>query len=270
MNEDSAGRVVNLSGIGSGSSNEFQRLTVTADSSNPGLIPTPYVNYISPNSVGALIFGPRPNANGSAAIKLTVNDGETVLSRTFVVTILSVNDVPKLSFIPNQRILQDTSTAPLPIAIGDVETPADNLVLAASSSNPALVPLSSIILGGMGSNRTVQVTPLPGRTGSAMITVSVHDGTTNVGSAFQLTVLPSVEIKILAAAPVLSSGFALRWQSLPGRTYRVCFKDTFEETHWTDLTSDIVAMSLSTSWTDLTFNRRKSRFYKVRLVYGGD
>jgi hypothetical protein len=266
IDEDSGARVINLTGISTGSIKDIQRLTITAQSSNPGLIPTPYVNYVSPNPNGALIFGTRANTNGSAVVTVTVSDGESTFSRTFVVTVLAVNDLPNISFIPNQRIIQNTSTQPLPIAVSDLETPAENLTLSGVSSNPDLVSPASIIFGGTGSNRTVQVLPTPGQIGSAVITVMVNDGSTNVATSFQLTVLPAVEIRILSAARVLSSGFAVRWQSVPGRTYRVCFKDELAETTWNDLTGDITATGFSTSWTDLTFSRRAARYYKVRLV----
>jgi len=117
IDEDSGARVIPLSGISPGSSNENQRLTITATSSNPDVIPTPSVSYVSPNTNGALIFGPSPNANGSAVITITVNDGQAqnnLLSRSFVVTVRPVNDVPTISSISNQRITQDTSTSPIP------------------------------------------------------------------------------------------------------------------------------------------------------------
>ena len=48
-------------------------LTVTATSSNPGLIPKPAVNYTSPQSTGTLTYTPVANANGTATITVTVN-----------------------------------------------------------------------------------------------------------------------------------------------------------------------------------------------------
>src|SRR5262249_43798760 len=50
--EDASAQSVALSGITTGSSTESQTLTVSASSSNPGLIPTPSISYTSPNSTG--------------------------------------------------------------------------------------------------------------------------------------------------------------------------------------------------------------------------
>src|SRR5213079_2037744 len=67
-NEDAGLLTVALSGITSGATNESQALTVTAISSNPGLIPNPAITYTSPNATGSLSFTPVTNANGTATI----------------------------------------------------------------------------------------------------------------------------------------------------------------------------------------------------------
>ncbi|MGD0614730.1 MAG: Ig-like domain-containing protein, partial [Verrucomicrobiota bacterium] len=72
INENAGLQTVNLTGISSGAANEVQTLTVTAASSNTGLIPNPTVNYSSPGTNGTLTFTPVANANGSATITVTV------------------------------------------------------------------------------------------------------------------------------------------------------------------------------------------------------
>ncbi|MEK7678285.1 MAG: Ig-like domain-containing protein, partial [Verrucomicrobiota bacterium] len=61
--EDASLQTVNLSGISAGGG-ESQVLTVTASSSNPGLIPNPSVTYTSPNATGSLSYTPVANASG--------------------------------------------------------------------------------------------------------------------------------------------------------------------------------------------------------------
>src|SRR6185436_11145242 len=56
INEEAAQQTVNLSGITSGATNEFQVLTVTATSSNPSILPNPTVTYTSPNPNGSINF----------------------------------------------------------------------------------------------------------------------------------------------------------------------------------------------------------------------
>src|SRR5207249_4124478 len=98
INEDAPLQTVNISGIAAGGG-ETQTLVITATSNNTGVVPNPTVNYTSPNATGTLSFTPVANANGSALITVTVNDGggtanggvDTVV-RTFTVTVNAVND----------------------------------------------------------------------------------------------------------------------------------------------------------------------------------
>src|SRR6185436_3696495 len=86
------------------------------------------------------------------------------------------NRPPSISLIPNQAIMPGASTGPLSFTVTDAETPAEDLVIAGSSSNPALVPDANILLGGSGSNRSVDVTTVTNQTGTAIITLTVDDG----------------------------------------------------------------------------------------------
>src|SRR5207247_2479908 len=94
INENPGLQTVNLSGITSGAPNEIQTLTVSATSSNPGLIPNPTVDYTSPNTTGNLSFTPAVNGFGIAIITVTVNDGQAqnnIVTRSFTVTVNAVN-----------------------------------------------------------------------------------------------------------------------------------------------------------------------------------
>ncbi len=190
LDEDAGLQTVNLTGISSGASNEVQVLTVTASSSNPGLIPNPTVSYASPNSTGTLMFTPVANAFGSATVQITVNDGQAqnnTVTRSFAVM---VNGAPAISAIPDQNTPLDSTTPAIAFTVGDPETAASNLTVFASSSNTALVPTNNIVLGGSDSNRTVTITPWPGEFGEADIIITVSDGRATARAAFVLSVAP--------------------------------------------------------------------------------
>jgi hypothetical protein len=190
INQNAGLRTVNLAGISSGMTNESQTLTVTASSSRTSLIPDPTVTYTSPNATGTISFTPVANASGSADITVTVNDGgaaNNTVSQTFTVT---VNQPPTISALTNRVIAVGTATPAIPFTIGDAETALASLTLSASSSNPALVPNASIVLGGSGSTRTVAVTPLASQAGVATITITVDDGDATTSSSFELSVRP--------------------------------------------------------------------------------
>jgi hypothetical protein len=193
INENAAVQTVGLTGISSGAPNESQVLSVNASSSNTGLIPAPTVTYTSPNSTGSLSFKPVTNQFGNATVTVTVRDSGTsnnVVTRTFNVTVNAVNQPPVVSTITNRVIAVGTSTPAIPFTVSDVETPAASLTVSGGSDNLTLVPLSGIVFGGSGGNRTVTVTPAAGQTGAANITVSVSDGTDTTSTSFQLTVAP--------------------------------------------------------------------------------
>jgi hypothetical protein len=203
ISENAGQQTVNLSGIGSGASNESQTLTVTASSGNTAVVPNPAVTYTSANATGTLTYTPVTNAYGSALISVTVNDNGTsnnIVTRTFTVTVSQGNTPPTISGIANLTIATNTSSSPTAFTIGDAQTAAASLTLSATSSSATLIPSNNIVFGGSGSNRTVTLTPLANQSGTATITITVSDGSASTSTSFQLTVLGS------PAAPV---GFTL-------------------------------------------------------------
>ncbi len=100
----------------------------------------------------------------------------------------SSNTPPTISDIPNHTVAQNTATAALPFTVGDAELAAANLVVTAASSNPALVPNANLVLGGSAANRTITATPATGQSGTAIITVTVNDGSLTASDTFTLTV----------------------------------------------------------------------------------
>ena len=90
--ENSGPQTVPISGI-SGGASASQILTVTAASSNTGLIPNPTVTYNSPDTTGYITYTPAANISGTATITVTVTDnggtangGQNTVSQTFTVT----------------------------------------------------------------------------------------------------------------------------------------------------------------------------------------
>ena len=193
INEDAGPQYVVLKGISSGAPNENQALLVTGTNNNPALITNLSINYSSPDPAGILTFGTLPDANGSAIIAVTVNDGgssNNLVSQTFTVTVLPVNHPPVISFIPDQTINEDTPTGPIPFIITDVETAGSNLLVTALSLNQSLVPAANITLGGSGKNRSISLVPTPDHSGSGAFLVTVSDGVAITTAMFVLTVNP--------------------------------------------------------------------------------
>jgi hypothetical protein len=97
------------------------------------------------------------------------------------------NTPPTLSDIPNQTITQG-QVLTVSITISDAETPVSSLTLGAQSSNTALVPVSGIVFGGTGTERTVAITPAYDMTGTTTMTIGVSDGADTTAKSFVVTV----------------------------------------------------------------------------------
>jgi hypothetical protein len=183
-----------LTGIGAGAANEGQTASITATSSNPGLVPDPAVVYDGSSDVGGLIVAPLQNEDGSAEITVSINDGgqtNNLLSRTFTVFVLRQNRLPQVSPLLDQTVNEDTSTGEIPFTVSDVETPPDRLAVGAFSFDPVLAGGGSFVFQGQGANRTLVVTPAPDQFGTSFIVVEVWDEEFGRSvSGFFLVVLP--------------------------------------------------------------------------------
>lgn len=136
----------------------------------------------------------------------SVLDVQSIALLSFWVTnsLAGGNTPPTISAISDQTISQGGGSGPLAFTVGDLETSAESLTLAAGSTEPALIPASNIEFGGSGANRTVTLTPASGQTGTATITVTVSDGITNAAVAFLVTVIPGVNQPPVANAQTVT------------------------------------------------------------------
>jgi hypothetical protein len=175
-------------------------LTVRGTSSNTTLIPNAGITFGGSGGNRTVMVAPAANQSGTATITITVSDGSLSTSDTFVQTIRPENDTPTISNIANRTTSMGTATGDIPFVVGDVETSASQLTVT-GTSNAALVPVSAIDLGGSGANRTIEVTPAAGQTGTATITVGASDGTTAATDAFTLTVSGSGTTTTTTAPP---------------------------------------------------------------------
>ena len=189
--EDTGLQTVNLSGIAPGGG-EIQNLTVTATSSNPGLIPDPTVTYTSPGATGSLRYTPVADQNGSAVITVTVmDDGGTAnpgdddqVSKTFTVPVTDINDEPSFTTLGDQVVNEDSglhtvSSFASPAAGGGSDESGQTFTYNVSDNNGALFSIPPAI----NSSGQLRYTLAPNANGQATVTVSVSDsgGTANPG-----------------------------------------------------------------------------------------
>lgn len=164
-------------------------LTVSGSSSNTTLVPNANIVLGGSGANRTITVTPAAGQVGTATITVTVSDGTLTASDTFVLTVTpAANTAPTISNIANVTINEDGATSAIAFTVGDSQTAVGSLVVSGTSSNTTLVPNANIVFGGSGANRTVTVTPVANRSGSATITLTVSDGSLTATDTFVVTV----------------------------------------------------------------------------------
>ncbi len=176
-------------------------LSVSVTSSNTNLTSETLPVGSGSGAVRTFSIYPRANQHGTSTLTVYVEDGVATTEVPITLTVRSVNDLPTVTGLTAQTIPEDGAITALPFTLADVETPVEDLIVTATSSNAALVPTANIVLGGTGANRTMSVTPLPNKNGSAVITVRVNDGTATRNTTFNLTVTAVDDAPTISSIP---------------------------------------------------------------------
>lgn len=171
---------------------------------------------------------------------------------------------PTSTAFTNCTIDINTTTGPIAFTIGDDETAVGSLVLTKECSNTNLIPLSNIVFGGSGANRTVTITPQLGQTGTATITIIVTDAQGARGFAtFDLTVVPA------PPNPPVLSNYALSNQLFQvtitgdaGSDYYI--QASTNLTDWQTVFTNLNAVP-PVNWMDPQTTNFSRRFYRVLL-----
>ena len=162
-------------------------IVASATSSNATLLPPGALTVNGTGGSRNLVIAPAANINGSAAVTVSLTDGISITTRSFLLSVLPVNDAPTISALTDQTIAFNSSTPAQPFTVGDVETVASALQISIASSNIGVIPLSNIVLGGSGANRTVQVNSGI-VSGNSAITLTVSDGISTTSQSFMVVV----------------------------------------------------------------------------------
>jgi VCBS repeat-containing protein len=139
------------------------------------------------NANGSFSYTPAGNFAGGDSFTYRASDG-TLTSNvaTVAISVTAVNDVPTVTVGAGGTCGTDDRSGTINLTVSDVESAATSLALSATSSNPTLLPAGNIAFAGSGAARTVTVRTVSGRTGTAVVTITVSDG--QATSTVQLTV----------------------------------------------------------------------------------
>jgi Ca2+-binding RTX toxin-like protein len=140
------------------------------------------IDFLAGSSTATITVDPLGDAdleaNETVILTVSAGAGYTVGSPSSATgTILNDDNAPP-TVVVGYGQCGGASTGTMNLLVGDVETPVSNLILTASSSNTAVVPLANISFGGSGANRTVTIQAV---TQSSVqfsdVTITVSDGT---------------------------------------------------------------------------------------------
>jgi len=84
--------------------------------------------------------------------------------------------------------LPENQPGSVKFTVSDPDTGYEWVRLSVKSESPAVLPDANIALSGTGADRTLTITPVKGKAGTAKITVTVSDGDFTVEKSFTLTV----------------------------------------------------------------------------------
>ncbi|HAY79057.1 MAG TPA: hypothetical protein DCY79_04550, partial [Planctomycetaceae bacterium] len=185
IHQDAAAQTVELGGITAGGG-EVQPLRVTITSnSNPTLIPSPAVNYISDSTTGSIAFTPAGDESGMSTMMVTVEDGgldedlstvedNATFSREFTVW---VNAPPTVDSLPSQPLLGLGAGMQSVVLTGITAGGGEEQLVqvTASSSSEAIIGAPAVSYSAAETIATLQYAPTGNALGDVTLTVTVTD-----------------------------------------------------------------------------------------------
>lgn len=232
-------------------------LQVSGTSSQPEL----FANFLFGGSgpVRTLQIRPATNQFGNASVDINVSDGQASAVYSFPVTIFPSNDPPVIAQIPN-RVAHAGELISFNTIVTDPDP--DSFTFSISSTPPGLPAQINTNTG-----QFTWTVPATGGTNFAF-SIRVVDNPNPAAGAplsdtemFQVSVFPSLHIDSIS---VSGGQVHISWAAIPGRTYRVQYKDDLNAATWQNLPGDIATGSNSITKSDPTPGLQ--RFYRVTAL----
>jgi hypothetical protein len=216
---------------------------------------------------GAIVWSPTETQGpGTYPVQVKVTDnGNPSLSLTSSFT-LTVNEVNGAPVLPAQgpQIINELALLTVNNSASDFDVPANVLSYQLiSPPSGAAITASGVI--------TWTPTETQGPATYTLTTVVTDNGTPPLSTtnSFTVTVNENVISRPLMGTPVVTSTtVTLFWTAIPGRTYRVQYKEDLDLNmdNWTDLPGDVTASASTASTADTRTPTSSGRFYRVELL----
>jgi VCBS repeat-containing protein len=129
------------------------------------------------NANGSFTYRPEDNFNSTDSFTYRASDGSLASdSATVTISVTARNDSPTVRVAAGGTCGKDDHSGTVNLTVADVESSAAKLTLSATSSNKTLVPIGNVNFAGSGASRTMAVSTVNGRSGTATLTITVSDG----------------------------------------------------------------------------------------------
>jgi len=165
-------------------------ISVSAVSSNTGLIPDPIITYNSPDIKGVLEYTPVENQSGNAIITVTVSgnaDDDNVF--TFNVTV-EPNHAPRIQQIGAKNIPGGKETEIMISGLDDRDVNVNqSFIISATSSDISLLPNPTVEYTSGDFNGKIKLAPVEGSTGTATVKVLVKDNGGIIADGIDTTIM---------------------------------------------------------------------------------
>lgn len=193
---------------------EISALKIEATASNSKLVRT-VISSLGTDGTAVLNVQLVRDQVGQSSIQVSVNDGATTVSRSFILTVNErPNEAPVLAAIPDQTT---DVNVPLVVTLGltDPDTAIADLTLEGSASNAGVI--QSVAFSNDGAVVKATVTPVKDATGLSTVTITVKDGKNTVSRTFavnvEATAPPQLSAPTLTRNPDGSLTVTVTWQN---------------------------------------------------------
>ena len=147
------------------------------DLSNESLV-TVNVSYNDSTNLAVVTLDLFDHQFGESTITMNVTDlnGDSD-SKSFDLSVNSVNDAPEVLLLTDQTTLEDTAIEGLTFSVNDVETASPNLAVSFANTNTSLFPSGSVVYTSLHNGYwTLDLTPYTNQYGDSTFYVYVDDG----------------------------------------------------------------------------------------------
>ncbi len=174
--------------------------------------------------------------------------------------VLLINTAPSLAAIPS-RTAHAGSPAIVTASATDPEAPPQTLNYSLDAA-----PAGAVIDPGTG---VFNWTPGSADVGTTnMVTIRVTDNGTPIQSVAQSFSVVVVAPVVIASAVIADDAIVLTWNSIPGQTYRIQYKDNVTDAEWTDLTDVTAEAETASEFCGLAdeLGLIPQRFFRIVVV----